>query len=61
MATCRKNLPAKTIWKKTSAYRLRGGAIVSGYFQAFDQSYLIYAIKELGISFGEYSASNDCH
>ena len=32
-------------------YNLRGGAIVSGSFQAFDQSYLIAALKRLGPSF----------
>ena len=32
-------------------YYLRGGAIVSGSFQAFDQSYLIAALKRLGPSF----------
>jgi len=31
-----------------SAYDLRGGAIVSGSFQAFDQSYLLDALHTLG-------------
>ncbi len=34
--------------KKTSHYQLKGGAIVSGSFQEFDQSYLINALKHLG-------------
>ncbi len=33
---------------QTSAYDLRGGAIVSGSFQAFDQSYLLNALHTLG-------------
>lgn len=37
--------------KRTSAYGLCGGAVVSGSFQAFDQSYLIDALKKLGTSF----------
>lgn len=32
-------------------YDLRGGAIVSGSFQAIDQSYLIDTLKKLGSSF----------
>lgn len=32
-------------------YRLLGGAVVSGSFQAFDQTYLIAALKKLGPSF----------
>ncbi len=32
-------------------YDLRGGAIVSGSFQAFNQSYLVDALKKLGPSF----------
>jgi predicted TIM-barrel fold metal-dependent hydrolase len=32
-------------------YDLLGGAVVSGSFQAFDQTYLIAAIKQLGPSF----------
>ena len=34
--------------KKTSAYELCGGAVVSGSFQAFDQSYLIDALDSDG-------------
>jgi predicted TIM-barrel fold metal-dependent hydrolase len=34
-----------------SAYDLRGGAIVSGSFQAFDQSYLLDALSTLGPGF----------
>lgn len=33
------------------AYRLAGGAIVSGSFQAFDQTYLLDALKKLGPAF----------
>lgn len=36
---------------KMNAYDLCGGAIVSGSFQAFDQGYLIAALKNLGSSF----------
>lgn len=32
-------------------YHLAGGAVVSGSFQAFDQSYLLSALKQLGPSF----------
>ncbi len=34
--------------EKLSAYDLRGGAVVSGSFQAFDQSYLLDALHTLG-------------
>ncbi len=34
-----------------SAYDLRGGAIVSGSFQSFDQSYLLDALRTLGPGF----------
>lgn len=37
--------------ERTNNYQLCGGAIVSGSFQAFDQSYLLYALKKLGPSF----------
>ncbi len=37
--------------KKTSAYKLCGGAIVSGSFQAFDQSYLLEALSKLGATY----------
>ena len=36
---------------RTAAYNLIGGAIVSGSFQAFDQSYLRAALAELGPGF----------
>ena len=37
--------------KRIKDYKLCGGAIVSGSFQAFDQTYLIDALKKLGPSF----------
>lgn len=37
--------------KRMAAYNLRGGAVVSGSFQAFDQSYLLDALKTLGPAF----------
>jgi predicted TIM-barrel fold metal-dependent hydrolase len=37
--------------QRTKAYVIAGGAIVSGSFQAFDQSYLLAALKELGPTF----------
>ena len=37
--------------EKMRPYNLLGGAVVSGSFQAFDQSYLIAALKKLGPSF----------
>ncbi|MGH1486006.1 MAG: amidohydrolase family protein [Cellvibrionaceae bacterium] len=36
---------------RVSSYQLSGGVIVSGSFQAFDQTYLIDALKTLGPSF----------
>lgn len=36
---------------RMKAYTLAGGAVVSGSFQAFDQTYLIAALKRLGPSF----------
>ena len=36
---------------RMQAYRLTGGAVVSGSFQAFDQSYLLAALQELGPAF----------
>lgn len=36
---------------RVSSYSLCGGAIVSGSFQAFDQSYLLEALRNLGPSF----------
>ena len=37
--------------EKVEGYDLCGGVVVSGSFQAFDQSYLIDALKKLGPSF----------
>lgn len=37
--------------KRTMAYDLCGGAIVSGSFQAFDQGYLLQALEKMGASF----------
>lgn len=37
--------------KRMQGYRLSGGAVVSGSFQAFDQSYLLDALRKLGPSF----------
>lgn len=37
--------------KRTRNYDIVGGAIVSGSFQAFDQTYLLAALKELGPGF----------
>jgi len=37
--------------QRLQPYRLAGGAIVSGSFQAFDQGYLIAALAELGAAF----------
>lgn len=36
---------------RMKGYRLAGGAVVSGSFQAFDQTYLIDALKKLGPTF----------
>ncbi|WP_243372418.1 amidohydrolase family protein [Geotalea sp. SG265] len=36
---------------RMQGYRLAGGAVVSGSFQAFDQSYLVDALKKLGPGF----------
>jgi predicted TIM-barrel fold metal-dependent hydrolase len=36
---------------RTKGYRLAGGAVVSGSFQALDQTYLIDALKKLGPRF----------
>ncbi len=36
---------------RTRPYRLRGGALVSGSFQGFDQTYLEAALPELGKGF----------
>ena len=45
------NFTAKDYLKSTSDYDVAGGAIVSGSFQAFDQTYLISALEELGSNF----------
>lgn len=37
--------------RRTKALHIVGGAVVSASFQAFDQSYLLAALKELGPSF----------
>jgi len=37
--------------KKMSEYNLCGGTVVSGSFQAFDQTYLIDALKKIGPSY----------
>ena len=37
--------------QRMKSYQLCGGVVVSGSFQAFDQSYLINALKNLGPSF----------
>ncbi len=42
---------AQDYLKRVSGYHLIGGAIVSGSFQAFDQSYLLAALAELGAGF----------
>jgi len=41
----------KEYLKRMSSYQLCGGVIVSGSFQAFDQSYLTEALKNLGSKF----------
>lgn len=37
--------------QRMTGYRLAGGAVVSGSFQAFDQTYLVAALQTLGPSF----------
>ncbi|MFK5926241.1 MAG: amidohydrolase family protein [Desulfuromusa sp.] len=37
--------------KRTETYQIAGGAVVSGSFQAFDQSYLLSALAKLGPAF----------
>ena len=37
--------------ERTRAFEVAGGAVVSGSFQAFDQTYLLAALAELGPSF----------
>lgn len=41
----------KEYLKRVSPYKIAGGAIVSGSFQAFDQSYLLSSLEALGPSF----------
>lgn len=41
----------KDYLKRMSEYRLCGGVVVSGSFQAFDQNFLIEALKNLGETF----------
>ena len=45
------NFSASDYQKRTETYDLAGGAIVSGSFQAFDQTYLLAALTELGANF----------
>lgn len=45
------NFTHKDYLSRLSKYKLVGGAIVSGSFQAFDQGYLLAALKALGPSF----------
>ncbi len=45
------NFSAQDYQKRTRSYDIAGGAIVSGSFQAFDQSYLLAALKQLGPNF----------
>ena len=42
---------ARDYLERTEAYRLKGGAIVSGSFQAFDQDFLVNALARLGAGF----------
>ncbi len=44
-------LTCETYLAETAPYALQGGAIVSGSFQAFDQSYLLNALAKLGHGF----------
>ena len=37
--------------ERMAAYDLRGGAVVSGSFQQFDQDYLVDALERLGKTF----------
>ncbi len=41
----------RNYFERLRGYSLVGGAVVSGSFQGFDQSYLFQALKELGPSF----------
>ena len=42
---------ARDYLERTEAYNLKGGAVVSGSFQAFDQDYLVNALARLGAGF----------
>ena len=43
--------------ERTEDYNLKGGAVVSGSFHAFDQDYLVNALSRLGSGFGDREAS----
>lgn len=45
------NFSVQDYLSRTEEYKVAGGAIVSGSFQAFDQSYLLAALDELGPKF----------
>ena len=45
------NFSAIDYLKSTHDYDIAGGAIVSGSFQQFDQTYLLSALEELGPNF----------
>jgi predicted TIM-barrel fold metal-dependent hydrolase len=45
------NFSTQDYLDRTRNYNLVGGAIISGSFQAFDQAYLLAALKELGPGF----------
>lgn len=45
------NYSCQQYLQRMSEYQLVGGAVVSGSFQAFDQSYLLAVLKELGANF----------
>ncbi|NOZ83768.1 MAG: 2-pyrone-4,6-dicarboxylate hydrolase, partial [Epsilonproteobacteria bacterium] len=42
------NFSVEDYKKRTENYNIVGGAVVSGSFQAFDQTYLLAALKKLG-------------
>ena len=46
-----KEFSHKQYLKRMSSYQLCGGVVVSGSFQAFDQTYLVEALKNLGGAF----------
>ena len=45
------NFSASDYQERTKSYDIVGGAVVSGSFQRFDQTYLLAALKELGPNF----------